>query len=652
MRLCAVSLENFRSYRERKIIPINGLTAFIGRNDAGKSTVLEALDIFFEGGTVKIDPGDASIDGESARVRIGAIFSDLPAQLSLDSGSATTLEAEHLLNADGLLEITKQYNCSVSTTVGSPKIFAQAMHPSNPEANNLLQKKNNDLKAIVRDRGLEAECQLNNNPSMRQALYRSVEDLALQDQEVSLKDADAKDIWEAVKRQLPVFVLFQSDRASSDQDREVQDPLKLAVKKALAEVAQDLDAIAGKVKEKAEATARRTLEQMQKAYPEIDLASELDPQVRKPKWDSLFKLDLESDSGIPLNKRGSGVRRLVLLSFFQAEAERLRKERAEGENNVPVIYAIEEPETSQHPDHQEKIIEAFREIAASGDQVLLTTHVPALAGLLPENSIRFVDRDPVSGAPRLRAGSTEVLEQVAESLGVSAFAITNLGAKVAVAVEGPTDILALRSFASVLSNAGVIQEIDHSKVFWTICGGSTLKDFVERRYLDSLNIPQIYIFDSDRTAENLPPRDRATVEKVSELNSRANCKAFLSRKRTIENYIHMDAVSRLSDGKILIADEVDPDFGNIAVAFGEAFGRGKEAHDRRLGFEPVDHDGNPLEMDSKGKGKCKRVLTAFVMRNMTSDEVLERGRYFDEASGEEGNEILEWLEAIIDQLDS
>lgn len=113
----------------------------------------------------------------------------------------------------------------------------------------------------------------------------------------------------------------------------------------------------------------------------------------------MFKLELESDDQVPLNKRGSGVRRLILLSFFQAEAARLREKRqGENLNRVPVIYAVEEPETSQHPDNQERIIRAFREVAEGGDQVLLTTHVPGLAGLLPLDSLPARGKSPGNNA--------------------------------------------------------------------------------------------------------------------------------------------------------------------------------------------------------------------------------------------------------------
>lgn len=643
MKLKAVSLQNFRRYKNRTVVPLENLTAFIGRNDAGKSTILEALGIFFE--SEGIDPGDASIDGESANVRIGAVFDNLPDALDLDAGARTTLAAEHLLDPNGELEIIKVYNCSVATKVGAPKVFARAVHPSAQDVADLVQKKIGDLKKLVKDAGVEANCKQNNKPSMRQALYAAAGDLALAEQDVPLKDEDAGKLWEAIKRQLPIYALFRSDRTSMDQDPEVQNPMKLAIQKALAELNNELEAITQRVEAMAEETAKRTIAQMQQTYPDMALASVLKPQFKKPNWGTVFKLDLESDDGIPLNKRGSGVRRLVLLSFFQAEALRLRQERgADGGQGVSVIYAIEEPETSQHPDHQDRIVRALSQVAAAGDQVLLTTHVPALAGLLPVESIRFVDSDPVTGAPRVRLGSPEVLAEVAETLGILPDAAEKSNVRVAVAVEGFTDIDALISFAGVLSAAGEFDPLDHSRIFWTIGGGQTLKDWVERRYLDRLGLPQVFIFDSDRTNPGQPHAPDKEARLV-DLNERPNCTAFLARKREIENYMHPVALERLSEGRIALQEGIDLDFTDMPAVLGEALRAAREVHGNRLGFYPADLRDQQLGIKT-GDSNCKKIITAYIMRHMTADEIRERGAYVDPETGLERNEILEWMEAI------
>ena len=47
MKIKTIKIKNFRSYKDEVEIEFGDLTAFVGKNDIGKSTVLEALDIFF-----------------------------------------------------------------------------------------------------------------------------------------------------------------------------------------------------------------------------------------------------------------------------------------------------------------------------------------------------------------------------------------------------------------------------------------------------------------------------------------------------------------------------------------------------------------------------------------------------------------------------
>lgn len=59
MGLKSVKLTRFRGYRATRVIPIDeAMTGILGRNDYGRSTILEALAIFFESGNVKVDKSD------------------------------------------------------------------------------------------------------------------------------------------------------------------------------------------------------------------------------------------------------------------------------------------------------------------------------------------------------------------------------------------------------------------------------------------------------------------------------------------------------------------------------------------------------------------------------------------------------------------
>lgn len=114
-----------------------------------------------------------------------------------------------------------------------------------------------------------------------------------------------------------------------------------------------------------------------KKLKEMDagVAATLDPKFEKPNWSTLIKASITGDDEIPLNKRGSGVRRLILLNFFRAKAERMMREKGA----QSTIYAVEEPETSQHPHNQRLLMRALQQLAVGDDQVIVTTHTPTLA---------------------------------------------------------------------------------------------------------------------------------------------------------------------------------------------------------------------------------------------------------------------------------
>ena len=59
MKIKSLRIKNFRGYCDSGIIRFDSLTAFIGKNDVGKSAVLEALEVFFD--PKKMDKGDVNV---------------------------------------------------------------------------------------------------------------------------------------------------------------------------------------------------------------------------------------------------------------------------------------------------------------------------------------------------------------------------------------------------------------------------------------------------------------------------------------------------------------------------------------------------------------------------------------------------------------
>lgn len=392
MQIISVKIENFRGYKEPIEIKFDELTVFVGKNDVGKSTVLEALDIFFnEGkGAVKIEKSDVNVveaqKGNSETI-ISVCFDELPNKIIIDSTVETTLKEEYMLNSAGNLEIVKKYKNG-----GSAKIFVKANHPTNSKCDNLLLAKNSDLKKIVQQEKIQCENQAV-NAELRKAIWNNYKnELQLKEKEIDISKEDAKKIWDKLACYMPVYSLFQADRKNSDGDDEVQDPLKEAVKQILTEqkLQAKLSEIADEVENKLKEVAERTLEKIREMDPNI--ANSLRPIIPSAeclKWQDVFKgVSISGDDDIPINKRGSGVKRLVLLNFFRAEAER----RAQSEGETGVVYAIEEPETSQHSENQFLLVEAFKKLALRAKtQVILTTHSSNIVKQLEFSNLRLIN---------------------------------------------------------------------------------------------------------------------------------------------------------------------------------------------------------------------------------------------------------------------
>ena len=66
MKIDSIKIKNFRGYKDETKIELNDLTVFVGKNDIGKSTILEALDIFFNDGkgVIKLDKTDVNVRGK------------------------------------------------------------------------------------------------------------------------------------------------------------------------------------------------------------------------------------------------------------------------------------------------------------------------------------------------------------------------------------------------------------------------------------------------------------------------------------------------------------------------------------------------------------------------------------------------------------
>ncbi len=618
MQLKRVRLRNFRCYETEIQFEIDNLTVFVGRNECGKSSLFDALAIFFE--EVKIDSDDACISGDNTDVSIICEFEDLPENLVIDADHPTNLKDEYLLNENDRLEIRKTYNCSLKTPKVS-SVCAYSLHPSSQHLNDLLSLKITQL----RDRAQELEIDtdgvdLSVSSAIRKRLWSSSEDLQLTSNEIPLDLVGTKQIWDQLKLYMPSYALFRSDRPSTDQDAEAQDPMKAAVKEALQDLEDQLNSIAQRVEDEVGVIAEKTVEKLKEMHPA--LANELKPRFSKPNWASVFKISLTGDDDVPINKRGSGVRRLILLNFFRAKAEQIAAQK-----NVPnVIYAIEEPETSQHPDNQRLLLQALQDLSDDPDcQVLISTHTPTLARLVPADNLRYISIEE-DGNRVEHSGSEETYELISKALGV----LPDHDVKLFIGIEGINDEAFLKNISRILVDHGEeiidLDQLDRDgEIVFFPLGGTNLTHWVSR--LKNLNRPEYYIFDRD----NPPPENPNYQAEADAINAREGCVAVHTGKREMENYIHPQAI-RSVNSNVVIAPG---DFDDVPSLVAEAIHENSES--------PIPW--SDLNEDQKGK-KVKRAK-----KWLNLDAVLSMTPALLDQQDQNGD-VRNWLQEMQDIIEN
>ena len=608
---------NFRGYAYETSIKINDLTILVGRNDAGKSSVLDALDVFFN--DVALEREDCCVRTSSSEVRIACIFDSLPSSIVIDEQYKTTLKAEYLLRADGMLEIIKQYDCSAAKgkLVG---VFAKALHPNANGVNELLSLKLPELKTKAQQLGIDlTDVNQAAKAPIRQAIWGTMTDLNLAEQEVSLKKESAKDAYDQLQNQMPLYALFKSDRASTDQDAEAQDPLKAAIKEAISRRTAELGTVLNDIQKELEVVAAKTVDKIREMNPE--LANQLHPTVKNKSWESIFNVSLTGDDDIPINKRGSGTRRLVLLNFFRAKAESNATTQERG-----VIYAVEEPETSQHPNHQLMLLDAFEQLVEQGGcQVLLTTHTPTLARRVDQSCLRLITKD--HGNPVIESGANgdATLRKIANTLGV----LPDHDVKVFFGVEGKHDISFLKNISAILSAVETdipnlaSMEASGELVFIPL-GGSSIELWINR--LQGFNRPEFYLTDRDN-----PPPQQPKYQNYLTAWAARGCTAWVTSKRELENYIHPSLIVAIQPTYA----GTGADFEDVPLLLAEA------THTATLGTQPwaaITH-----EKQKNKSSAAKKRLNNEVAKKMTPALLTE---------SDPAGEIRQWLRAIGNALNN
>lgn len=595
MIIHSLKAQNYRPFSVLHEIRLGSLATIVGQNDAGKSNILRALQLFFDP-RPKVDESDVH-DGAASSddIVIEVSFALLPEAIELEDDVSTSLQDERLVDEEGYLRIRKIFPRS---NLSKPSIQLITHDFEDDQFSFLPKLKEKDLNERCASTGIDVTKSGRGitNKSKRQALRDRAREqgVPVATRELPLTSND--DLWKRISDQLPEFVLFETDTRLGVGETSFQSQFRPVVK-AAAEQPKVVDArndFTGAIGEALQEEIDEVFERLAQHTDEFTGLS-----VRPSfSWDKAVTFEILSKDqyGVEtsIDRRGSGMRRLLMVAFFQYLAERGRDRKGD------FIFAIEEPENCLHPGLQRELVTSFRRLAEEGFQIMVTSHSPVFAGSSPIEDLALIVRE--AGVARgLQTPNLDLL-QIAEQLGVEpSDQITGYNA--CIFVEGPTDIEFWKAVTTKLKNAGHVQrDFSDDRIGFVLCGGETLKYWIDLRAMSRLNRHFGVVVDSDRRSpeHNIPGR---------KLNWKNKCEEqggifFILRKREIENYLHRDAIQR--SGRAIA--EFD-DFTDMKATFGENVYK--------------------------------------VIHDMSADEILERD-YYERNDGSEHHELLEIAKVFLD----
>ena len=593
MRIHSITINNYRPFKVLENAKLGQLVTMVGKNDSGKSSILRAIQLFFEK-KPKIDQSDVhdkAIPNEDIIIEI--TFMSLPERIEIEEGIETTFRDEMLLNQNEYLQIRKVYphdkltnfEISLITQDYQDDFFAGLTNLKETELIKRCKEVNIDVAKA--GRGIT-------NKSKREYLRAKAKEKGIKIGEYELKLSPKDELLKYIESLLPDFILFESETKTDVSETSFQSPFRPIIKNAADH--PDVTDAKGKF---TGAIERALQEEVDKIFERLKRhTDDIDTLTVKPvfSWDKAVALQIyvkdHDDVDKPIEKRGSGIRRLLMVAFFEYLAEKGEEKAAN------FIFGIEEPENDLHPGLQRELTKSFRQLADLGYQIIITSHSPVFAGASPIEDLILVIRE--GGIARTIQYPELVTSDIAEELGVEpGDQIT--GYKACVFVEGQDDIRFWKTIASKFKKEGYISaNFEDKDIGFIPVGGSNLKCWIDIRAMKRLSRRFGVVIDSDRNSYNdsIPPK---------KLNWKAQCEQeggvfFILRKREIENYLHLNAIQ--SYCRIL---QQYNDFTDMKKLFGE------------------------------------NVIA--VIDNMTADEILEMDKY--EENDIEHHELKEIVETLL-----
>jgi putative ATP-dependent endonuclease of the OLD family len=375
MKLVELKISGLKCYLNSGTIPIHDLTVFIGENDAGKSTIFDALEIVFNNKPPHIDDFREGV--ENIEIEVKFDIEDIDE------------EFEFLIHDDAVMIKKIIDRNRISSFHYFAKVF-QDQDLYSYESMNAV-----DLKALLQKYGLSEE---SNQALRKEAVKNYIET------EQSIPRIET---WQPIRQNeisnfLPIFQRFSSNDYGNPENT-IRKTLELVYRSSFYNKDEDgnetlksyfsdlKSSITDDLNNKLE---NQLLSQLQKYKPEINsIMGSYDIDFARGLSFSGLNIVDQSGREKTLSQLGEGSKKKIFLSILEWDAEI----NSENSSNKLIIRGYDEPDSNLHYEAQRKMFYVIRDLAvdqSTNVQSMICTHSLTMIDRAPSKCINHVIRNP------------------------------------------------------------------------------------------------------------------------------------------------------------------------------------------------------------------------------------------------------------------
>ncbi|MDD4957346.1 MAG: AAA family ATPase [Candidatus Omnitrophica bacterium] len=556
MRLTKIKIKNFRGIFKDQEVMLSDLTTIVGKNDSGKSIVLNAIASFLDNKSYPVCEKDFNINRKAEEpIQMVCTFSDEDMRAKMAEYLKDTRKKDIGIEEEVFSILQEGEHLVVRKTWEKPD-----KKPTRSEVcvvdyeeeayQQLSDKADKDIDRIIKQLKISVPADVPGRNSKLEKIKYIKEYL----------DSNGHNkcvIWKEdpkIDGVLPQMEFFPSDHAIST-DTKFNTSMKAETIEYFREEQHHEESkllrIEKDVAERMQTEAREIEKYMKMHVSDLEKV-EIEPQFN---WvdaikDVTVKLKFSKDKeALPMENKGAGYRRLFMVGRFRYLAEKKKSE--------DVIYAIEEPETFLHPSAQVDLLDSLSEIS-SNNQILVTTHSPVFAGTTKKTNIILCRHNIQS----IYEQGVDLVEEIIEELGIKpSYNLRDSFEKI-IFVEGKDDIDFLKIAAQKLKGIDFDDDEKRNKYLFLFGGGNTLANFIDIHYFSKSRRALVLLLDGNVFDESECSEDKqkSLVKLIknnealkTEFEKNKNAKCCILKKQCIENYYHPKAIRRaygLSDQDI------------------------------------------------------------------------------------------------------